>query len=538
MPEEAKRGRGRPKKESTVEINLEQSSPTVQNTYEYNSYSNNTEYEAIFNCGVYDYFSKEDIDRILRDPIGNHDLAIQLSEFVYTKNGIVTNSVDYMTALMCLDRILSVKNKNNKSDKNKELMKSTLETIDDKAFIRNALFTQMINGIGFFYFETTEKNADKTKFLNDYEVENILEINSLGINASIITLPWQYTKIVGKRNGRYILAFDLSYFDDYTGESLERKLRKYPKEIVDGYKDETRKGNWLVLDNSHTMCKKIKCKDVEPWGRSLVIAALSDILYKDYFVDTKRNALDELNNKVVVQTFPQGKDPGSCALNGTQQEDQHNKVKQAVMNKNNKGGTSFFSVASGTKIDTLDVSTDIFDDKNETNLDSKISMDLGICASLIGAMSTGTFAGGQQNLEMITSQLYTWVCEWKKELEFVINKNIIKDEKNKVSIYYFPTSFVNRKTFFDMMQTLYTSAGGSLTFLIASSGVDPDIYLETLNNEIDSGFFEKYKPHKTSFTVSKDDDVGGRPTTDNPTDGTVENRNIGGNEMPSASDNN
>lgn len=538
MPEEVKRGRGRPKKESTAETNSEQSSPTVQNTYEYNSYSNNAEYEAIFNCGVYDYFSKEDIDRILRDPIGNHDLAIQLSEFVYTKNGIVTNSVDYMTALMCLDRILSVKNKNNKSDKNKELMKSTLETIDDKAFIRNALFTQMINGIGFFYFETTEKNTDKTKFLNDYEAENILEINSLGINASIITLPWQYTKIVGKRNGRYVLAFNLSYFDDYTGESLERKLRKYPKEIVDGYKNETRNGNWLVLDNNHTMCKKIKCKDVEPWGRSLVIAALSDILYKDYFVDTKRNALDELNNKVVVQTFPQGKDPGSCALNGTQQEDQHNKVKQAVMNKNNKGGTSFFSVASGTKIDTLDVSTDIFDDKNETNLDSKISMDLGICASLIGAMSTGTFAGGQQNLEMITSQLYTWVCEWKKELEFVINKNIIKDEKNKVSIYYFPTSFVNRKTFFDMMQTLYTSAGGSLTFLIASSGVDPDIYLETLNNEIDSGFFEKYKPHKTSFTVSKDDDVGGRPTTDNPTDGTVENRNIGGNEMPSASDNN
>lgn len=536
MPEEAKCDRGRPKKESTVEKNSEQSSPTAQNTYEYNSYSNNTEYEAIFNCGVYDYFSKEDIDRILRDPIGNHDLAIRLSEFVYTKNGIVTNSVDYMTALMCLDRILSVKNKTKTSDKNKELMKSTLETIDDKAFIRNALFTQMINGIGFFYFETTEKIADKTKFLNDYEVGNILEINSLGINASIITLPWEYTKIVGKRNGRYVLAFDLSYFDDYTGESLERKLRKYPKEIVDGYKNETRRGNWLVLDNNHTMCKKIKCKDVEPWGRSLVIAALSDILYKDYFVDTKRNALDELNNKVVVQTFPQGKDPGSCALNGTQQEDQHNKVKQAVMNKNNKGGTSFFSVASGTKIDTLDVSTDIFDDKNETNLDSKISMDLGICASLIGAMSTGTFAGGQQNLEMITSQLYTWVCEWKKELEFVINKNIIKDDKNKVSIYYFPTSFVNRKTFFDMMQTLYTSAGGSLTFLIASSGVDPDIYLETLDNEIDSGFFEKYKPHKTSFTVSKDDDVGGRPTTDNPTDRTVENRNIGGNQMPSASD--
>lgn len=56
------------------------------------------------------------------------------------------------------------------------------------------------------------------------------------------------------------------------------------------------------------MCKKIKCKDSEPWGRSLVIAALEDVLYKDYFTDTKRNVLDELNNKIVHQTFPEGKE--------------------------------------------------------------------------------------------------------------------------------------------------------------------------------------------------------------------------------------
>lgn len=534
MPEETHKKRERPPKNPVVETN-QQSSP-IENIFENNSFTSNSEYDSIFNCGVYDYFSKEDIDRILRDPIGNHDLAIKLSEFVYTKNGIVTNSIDYMTALMCLDKIVYSKSKSKKADANKELMKSTMRTINDKSFIRNALFTDMTNGTSFFYFETTEKIADRTKFLQDYEVENIVEINSLGINASIITLPWQYTKIVGKKNGRYVLAFNLQYFDDFTGTKLENKLKKYPKEIVDGYQNKQRQGNWIVLDNNHTMCHKIKCKDVEPWGRSLVIAALSDILYKDYFIDTKRNALDELNNKVIYQTFPQGEKPGTCSLNKNQQEDQHTKVKKAVMTKNNKGGTSFFSVASGTKLDTIDTSTDIFDDKNESSLDSKISMDLGICASLIGAMSTGTFAGGQQNLEMIGSQLYTWVCEWQNELEFVINKNIIKDEKNKVGIYYFPTTFVNRKDFFSMMKDLYTTSGGSMTFLIASAGVDPDIYLATLDGEIENGFFEKYLPHKTSNQMSKDDNVGGRPETDSPSDSTVENRNIGGNLMPSASD--
>ena len=188
------------------------------------------------------------------------------------------------------------------------------------------------------------------------------------------------------------------------------------------------------------------------------------------------------------------------------------------------------SLAAGTKLDTVDTSTSIFDEKNEANLDNSIAMDLGISASLIGAMSTGNYASGAHNLEMITSQLYTWICLWKNELVHVINKNIIKDEKNPVDIYYFPTSFVNRKEFFEMMSTLYSTASGSLTFLIASAGVDPETYLSVLDSEIENGYFDKYLPHLTSSTISKDDNVGGRPTGNNPEE------NIGGNSLPSPSD--
>ena len=81
------------------------------------------------------------------------------------------------------------------------------------------------------------------------------------------------------------------------------------------------------------MCVKIKCKDSEQWGRSAIIATLADVLYKDYFVDTKRNVLDEVNSQILYETFPEGKDKGSCALNKNQQETQHNTVKNAVMNK-------------------------------------------------------------------------------------------------------------------------------------------------------------------------------------------------------------
>lgn len=559
MPEETKRKRGRPPKnkvEPVVETNTEVK--PVENSFENNAYGSSVSYGkslsvttgnligSIFSCGIYDFFDAKFIDSVLRNPVLYHEEAIRLSEFVYSKNGTVSNSIDYMTALPCLDRIITCKKKTNKAKSNKERMKSTLKTIDDKRFIRDALFTEMLDGIAFYYFETKKHSLGNNKFMTDYEVENIVEINELGINASIITLPWQYTKIVGKRNGRYVIAFNLDYFNDFTGEKLERKLKKYPVEIVEAFRKKDKNpnevaGSWVVLNNDKTMCRKIKCKDSEPWGRSLVIAALEDVLYKDYFIDTKRNVLDEINNKIVYETFPEGQQKGSCALTKKQQEAQHNTVKTAVTNKNNRGGISFFSVAAGTKIDSIDVDVDIFDSKNESDLTNTISQDLGICASLIGAMATGNYASNQLNLEMITAQLYTWVYEWQNELNHVINKNIIQDEKNPVEVYYFPTSFANRKSFFDMTRNLYMEAGGSLSFLIASAGIDVDTYLAVLDDEIESGFFQKYLPHMTSYTANNQTastiNDKGRPITDNPSDNTVKSNQNGGNTLPSPSDN-
>lgn len=556
MPEEVKRKRGRPPKNKTtiesVTENISEVNSSIplpdSKSYEFNSYNASDIFEAnnfLFNCGVYNYFSENQIKCILQNPVDYHEEAIRLSNFVYTKNGIVSNSIDYMTALPCLDRIVTNRSKknSNKLKKYKELMMATLKTIDDKSFIRDAIHTEMREGIAFYYFDTRKKVADLNKFMNDYDVNTIYEINEVGVNAAILTLPWEYTKIVGKKNNRYVLAFNLRYFDEFTGDNLTRKLKKYPKEIVDGYykrKKESTGGDWLVLDNDKTMCKKIKSKDSEPWGRSLIIAALEDVLYKDYFIDTKRNVLNEINNKIIYQTFPESEKKGLCALNKTQQENQHNDVKNAVLNKNNRGGTSFFSVAAGTKINSIDVNLDIFDSKNETDLNNNIAMDLGICASLIGAMTTGNFSAGQNNLEMITAQIYTWVYEWQNELNYVINKNIIQDDRNKVEVYYFPTSFVNRKGFFDMCRSLFMEAGGSLSFLIASAGIDVDAYMGVLDQEIEDGVFEKYKPHETSYTLSSKEQgsEAGRPETENPTnENTIISKSNGANNLPSPSDN-
>ena len=229
----------------TPEIKNQEASPSEE--YEFNSYSAYNISDSSFWSSIFNYFDKDEIDAVLRDPIANHEIAIRLSEFVYTKNGMVGNSIDYQTSLMTLDRVVTAKVPPNKITKarkdkiesNKHLMLTTLDKIDDKAVIRDGLFTDMVDGIAFKYFETKKRAPDKTKFLSDYDVESIMEINNLsdiGINASVITLPWQYTKIVGKKNGRYVLAFNLRYFSDLSDGTLEQKYKKMPLEIVEGYK--------------------------------------------------------------------------------------------------------------------------------------------------------------------------------------------------------------------------------------------------------------------------------------------------------------
>ena len=157
----------------------------VNNSYEFNSYFSTlpvNDYSSIFGCNLYTEFTPEEIRAIVKDPIANHSLTRKLAMFVYNSEGVVTNTIDYMVALPCLDRVVYGKKRKfskTKLNKNKDLMLSTLEAIQDKQFIRDALFTDMNEGNCFYYFETTKKVNDATKALSDYDVENIIELCDL-----------------------------------------------------------------------------------------------------------------------------------------------------------------------------------------------------------------------------------------------------------------------------------------------------------------------------------------------------------------------
>lgn len=533
----------RPPQNKVVEQNS-QHEETTKIINEFNSYRSSMAYSNYyFGLNVFDIYTPEQLASLVKDPMANNQVLRELSLILYGTNGVYTNTVDYLTAMPTLDRVIVPHGKSaNKKKQNKELMESTLRSIKDKEIVRDALFRGMIEGVAFYYFETTSRPQSNNKMMTDYDVESIIEINELGINASIISLPVDYTRIVGIKNSSYVLAFNLDYFDIAEGESREKKLRKYPKEIRDAYtarknNSAGNSGNWVILDNTKTIVHKIRSKREERYGRPLVLAAISDILYSDYFTRTKRNVLDEINNRIIYQTFPEGKDKGTSALTKQQQQSQHDAVKGAVMNKNNRGGISFFSVAAGTKINAIEASnTDIFDDKYESNLNDKISLDMGIAGALLNGVGSGSYAAQEQNLELITSQLFQWIEQIQSELNKCISENIIRDSKNWVEVRYLPMTHVNKGKMVGYMKELYLQGKGSLSLWASACGISPDVFFALLDQELEEDIENKYPVHQTSYTLSGNDKSSGRPITDDPTENTVASRSNNGNAMPSPSD--
>jgi hypothetical protein len=208
------------------------------------------------------------------------------------------------------------------------------------------------------------------------------------------------------------------------------------------------------------------------------------------------------------------------------------------MTKNNRGGVSFFSVAAGTKLNTIDsANTDIFDEKYENKLNDKIALGLGIAGSLLNGVGSGSYSAQMQNLELIKGQVFQWVDQITEELNKVIGANIIKDKANWMEVYYLRTTYVDKDKAVEQAKELYLQGKGSLSLWVAACGIKPEAFISLVEKELELDWENRYPLHATSYTMSKDDAKSGRPTTENPADATIVGRNNNGNALPSPSDN-
>lgn len=517
-------------------------------TAETNSYMYNTkitcEWARLFSdsCFQSQYTSDEIREYINHPAIYQKELR-ELGWWAYRVDGSVSSAVDYLRTMHTLDKTVVCKSrtldgkKPRSFNKNKQLMLNTLEVIKYKEKIRDALLKRCNDGIYFYYFETSAVNSITKKFLNDIDVERIYEINELGINASIISLPVDWCKIVGKKNNAFVVAFDLKYFLQFDERKRDMELLKFPKEIRDGFKkNEKHIGDksWIVLDNNKTIVDKGKTPDNVPYGIPLAICALDDILYANYFVQTKRNVLDSVNSQIIYEVFPEG-EKGKCTLTSNQQKEQHGIIKEAIVNKKNKNGVAFFSLAAGTKMDSIKVDTDILDEKNENTIKNSVPRDLGISSASLNGEATGNYATASLNIEMVAGNVYSWIENFMNELNKCINANIIKDKRCKIACNILPVTYVNRDKFFNQMKALYSECNGSFMAVIAASGMDVESYLSLLDEEKELNFDEKYMPHASMHTQSSSDNKGGRPSISDSevkNENTLASKGINGNANP------
>lgn len=328
-------------------------------------------------------------------------------------------------------------------------------------------------------------------------------------------------------------------------DERKRRLQGFPRQIQEAWskfeQGEFPDGaSWLRLDWRRTIVTKIKSGQSDPYGVPFAVAALDDIDYAKYFVNTKRRVLDTVNNQIYYETFPEGKEKGTSALSKTQQENQHNTVKQALTQRSSATGISFFSLAAGTHMDRLPVDISLLDEENENAIKEDVNEDIGFAAAALSGSSTGNYATATLNLEIISNNVFTWIEAIVEELNKCLNYNVIRDSSYRIEFRVLPITFVNRDKQVKFFSDLYARGKGSLLAWIASTGVNADDYLSLMDYELEEDFENRYPVHKTSFTVTGKDAPDG--DVDKSTGGLESNPSTestkanNGNASPSPSD--
>lgn len=502
-----------------------------------------------YSKGSAPYSTREILD-MAKDPMHHMTELRRWAKWAYYSNGTVTTAVDSLTGLHSLDYIVVAKPKKAGSARkgyrqSADRMNSVLRSMRYKEVIRDAIFHNANEGMYVGYMETRTVPVENKMALTDIDVQGITEINSAGINTIVISLPLEYTRIIGRRNNCYEVAFDLRYFHEMREDERKRRLQGFPRQIQEAWskfeQGEFPDGaSWLRLDWRRTIVTKIKSGQSDPYGVPFAVAALDDIDYAKYFVNTKRRVLDTVNNQIYYETFPEGKEKGTSALSKTQQENQHNTVKQALTQRSSATGISFFSLAAGTHMDRLPVDISLLDEENENAIKEDVNEDIGFAAAALSGSSTGNYATATLNLEIISNNVFTWIEAIVEELNKCLNYNVIRDSSYRIEFRVLPITFVNRDKQVKFFSDLYARGKGSLLAWIASTGVNADDYLSLMDYELEEDFENRYPVHKTSFTVTGKDAPDG--DVDKSTGGLESNPSTestkanNGNASPSPSD--
>ena len=469
--------------------------------------------------------SMEGLQEYIKYPMIYNAILREISKQAYNSNGQYARAIDTRVSLPLLSyisvlrRTSSDKDVKNKDKKKKQKINLMMKLLNHDKTTRDILRKLDIEGIYVGLLrDTTANNKNVTPYSGVIESIDRLEGLSLNDNFMIQPLDLDYCKIVGFQNNVAIAAFDLMYFNQFKYGGLLNEIKNFPKEFIKAWNDYQKDGSkrWYILDYKTTIALTARSEIEEAYGRPYGLAALADMKSQSDYSNNQYKLVSELASSIYCLILPEGEKEGRCSLNSVQQKEVTSAFENAVKlnTSGNQAKISTLVLPPKTQVDKLTKDASLLKDTlNDENI-KKISTSLGFASSALNAASEGSsgFAGLQVNLDIISAQVFQMVNEIAREYTRVLNEHENTKPIDYVDIKYLPISYLNKNDMYEKLKDLYMVAGGSRTYMIAASGVDPTDYLSICDEEISDDLDTKYPPHVTAYNLS---DSADKPNPDN-----------------------
>ena len=496
---------------------MENSTMPDNQSYQIETNSLNSSSYAFFSTTTRtDGLSMENLQNYIRYPMIYNEILREISKQSYSLNGMYAQAINTRISIPLLSYVLVMhkgSKKITKKDKDKKQRLSLMmRLLNHEKTSRDILRKLDIYGMYVGILRDTTTSNKNVQPMSGY-IESIdrLEGLSLDDNFMIQPLDLDYCKIVGFQNNVAIAAFDMMYFDQFKHGGLLNEIKNYPRDFLMAYNKYKKDvaNRWYILDYKTTVALTARADIDEPYGRPYGLSSFPDMKSQQDYSNSQYKLISELASSIYYLILPQGEKAGTCSLNKDQQENVISAFKNAVKvnTSGNQAKISTLTLPPNTKIDKLTKDASLLKDTLSDEIIKKISTNLAFASSALNASSEGSsgFAGLQVNLDIISAQVFQMVNEIAKEYTRILNEHIDIKPSEYIEIKYLPISYINKNDMYNKMKDLFMVSGGSRTYMIAASGINPEDYLSVCDEERYEDMDSRYTPHLTSFVMSSSD---------------------------------
>lgn len=394
------------------------------------------------------------------------------------------------------------------------------------------------------------QDIDVVKFIRDglYEVAVLGTVVPLLISKKYIHfLELDETHINTKRNGKWVVHYDLKYIDSYktTSEKLN-KLQQLPNEVsLAGYnaykKNKSDEFRYIELKNCEVVSNDSFRNN--PHGLPYTIGAWVPLLHKERIDKVEDSMSDRLLTQILTLKAghfdKEGKQPVTDDVVAPyfQGISQMLKTKENTARKQNSGanGSGLIQLPFFLELDSLDIDATLFEKDLYDKVENDIFMNLSVSKALIYGEG-GNYSSAQVNSEKFFNNIFSLVEQFESVVNSFIKTVLPKDIG--CNIKFNKSTVLDKQTEISNKHELYMQTGVISPYLEAVMDMPVKDIIELKKHEKELGLNKLFKPAENAHTSSnKGGGVNGRPKEDDSgNDNTNKSKSSGGNNNPSPSD--